>query len=368
MAGQTTPSVSRGVLLIADISGYTMFLKESELEHANGVLSGLLSVLVEGTKPPLAISRLEGDAVFSYGIDVGAIRGQTFVEMIEAIYIAFRRAMEQMVLNTSCDCRACANIEGLDLKFIVHHGEFMIQSVGSYRELVGTDVNLAHRLSKNTVTASTGIKAYAIYTAGAVAGLGIENLTGDWLAHREAYDVGEVDCFVADMGPIWAAARQRSVIEIPDREVKGKASVEIDLPLERVWDRLTNPEYRRMLIGSDRQVLTGKGSGRLGQGDVYDCYHGDVVVPSLILEWLPFTRILTRDLIHVPGSTVYLLVDYTLQPTEGGTTLTMAAARPTGPKLGRAVFPTVLPKLMQGVETALGLFKERLEAEAMAAS
>ena len=357
-------SPSRGILLIADITGYTTFLKESELEHAHGVLSDLLSVLVEGTRPPLAISRLEGDAVFSYGIDSGSVGGQTFVEMIEAIYVAFRRAIEQMVLNTRCDCNACANVGGLDLKFIVHHGEFLIQSIGTYRELVSIDVNVAHRLTKNSVTESTGIRAYAVYTAAAVDGLGIAHMTGEWLRHREVYDAGEIECWVVGMSPIWVAARNRSVIEIADSEVRGKAAVEIALPMERVWDRLANPEYRRMLVGSDRQELTGKRTGRLGKGDVFQCYHGNTVVPSVILEWLPFARILTKDLIHVPGATVYLLVDYTLQPIEGGTLLTMACARPTGSALGRAVFPSVLPKLMKGVETALALFKDRVEAEA----
>ena len=72
---------------------------------------------------------------------------------------------------------------------------------------------------------------------------------------------------------------------------------------------------------------------------------------------------LTKDLIHVPGSTVYLLVDYTLTSTDEGTLLTIAAARPTGPKVGTDVFPSVLPKLMEGAATALGLFKERIEAD-----
>jgi hypothetical protein len=44
----------------------------------------------------------------------------------------------------------------------------------------------------------------------------------------------------------------------------------------------------------------------------------------------------------------------------------MAGARPTGSALGRAVFPSVAPKITKGIETAVVLFKERLEAEAMA--
>jgi hypothetical protein len=231
--------------------------------------------------------------VFSYGIDTGELSGQTVVEMIEAIYIAFRRAIEQMALNSTCDCNACANLGALDLKFMIHHGEFLIQTIGANRELVGSEVIVAHRLAKNKVTPTTGVRAYAIYTTSAVEALDIAHLTGEWIPHREVYDTGEVECWVADMTPAWEAARNRSVIEIPESEYRGKASVEIALPVERVWDRLADPEYRRILVGSDRQVRAGK--GRLGRGDVYQCHHGDNVVPSVILEWLPFTRILTRD-------------------------------------------------------------------------
>lgn len=67
--------------------------------------------------------------------------------MIESIYIAFRRAMEQMVLNTRYECNACANIGGLDMKFIVHRGEFLVQTIASYQELLGRDVHAAHRLT-----------------------------------------------------------------------------------------------------------------------------------------------------------------------------------------------------------------------------
>jgi hypothetical protein len=51
-----------GYLLIADITGYTQYLSESELEHAQETLTALLEVRVENTRPPLVISRLEGDA------------------------------------------------------------------------------------------------------------------------------------------------------------------------------------------------------------------------------------------------------------------------------------------------------------------
>lgn len=58
--------VQSGYLLLADISGYTAFLSESELEHARDTLTDLLGLLIDHARPPLVISKLEGDAVFSY--------------------------------------------------------------------------------------------------------------------------------------------------------------------------------------------------------------------------------------------------------------------------------------------------------------
>ena len=222
---------------------------------------------------------------------------------------------------------------------------------------------MAHRLTKNTVTASTGVKAYALYSQAAVEGLGISNLVGEWIGHREEYDAGEVEVWVEDMRPVWEAARQRSVIDIPDADIADKASIEIALPIEVVWDRVANADYRRMLVGSDRQELTGKEEGRIGIGDVFQCYHGDAVVPSVILEWFPFTRLVTNDLIHVPGHTIYLTVDYRLESIEGGTRLTMVAARPTGTSDALASFAAVAPHIMEAVRTALTGFKDRIEAE-----
>ena len=59
-------SIESGILLIADISGYTRFLASSELEHAQDSLRSLLNLIIEHTRAPLVISRLEGDAVISY--------------------------------------------------------------------------------------------------------------------------------------------------------------------------------------------------------------------------------------------------------------------------------------------------------------
>ena len=125
-----------GHIVISDITGYTEFLSQSELEHAEDSLRSLLNLMLEHTRPPLIVSRLEGDAVISYALDGSFLQGQTLVETLESTYVAYRQALQRMILNTTCTCNACRNIPNLDLKFFVHYGSFMLQALGSYTELI----------------------------------------------------------------------------------------------------------------------------------------------------------------------------------------------------------------------------------------
>src|SRR5689334_4242430 len=181
-------STQHGYFLIADITGYTQYLSSSELEHAQQTLTALLNLLIQHTKPPLIISRLAGDAVISYGLRDGFLQPQVFLETTEDTYVSFRQLLELMVRNTTCPCNACRNIGSLDLKFFVHYGEFAVQRLDAHDELVGSDVNLVHRLTKNHVTEVTGLKAYALYTGAAIDQLGLSAETTQLQSLEERYE------------------------------------------------------------------------------------------------------------------------------------------------------------------------------------
>jgi hypothetical protein len=53
--------------------------------------------------------------VFSYAFENAFTDGRTFLDLIETTYVAFRRAIDSMVLNNSCQRNACANVSSLDL-------------------------------------------------------------------------------------------------------------------------------------------------------------------------------------------------------------------------------------------------------------
>jgi uncharacterized protein DUF2652 len=59
------------VLLIADISGYTKFLRLHRLStsHAQQVITELLESVIDAATPPLKICEVEGDAEFFYAMD-----------------------------------------------------------------------------------------------------------------------------------------------------------------------------------------------------------------------------------------------------------------------------------------------------------
>jgi uncharacterized protein YndB with AHSA1/START domain len=314
-------------------------LSESELEHAQGTLTDLLELLIEHTRPPLQVSGLAGDAVLSYSLDDGFVSPQTFIESLEDTYVAFRRAIELMVLNNTCQCNACANVSSLDLKFFVHHGTFVLQKVGEYRELVGSDVNLVHRLLKNTVKSQLGLRAYILCTDAAERALGLDGAGPDRIRHVEQLsEFGDVVTWIRDMHPVFEERKDEALITYGDDEVLTTIETTIALPPEIVWDYLNQSRFRDILMGSDRHELSDRPGNRVGEGTVYQCYHGNHAIPQVVLEWRPVRRVVVRMTAPVPGGPVDVLIDFTLTPIEEGTRFTEILARLEGPILGRAVF------------------------------
>ncbi|MFO7549263.1 MAG: DUF2652 domain-containing protein [Acidimicrobiia bacterium] len=356
----------RGFILIADITGYTRYLNRSELDHAQSTLTDLLELLVDRTRPPLVVSRLEGDAVLSYALDSGLVTPQTFIEAIEDTYVAFRRAIEMMVLNNTCRCNACANVSSLDLKFFIHHGSFMFQTVGGYQELVGSDVNLIHRLLKNTVTDRTGFGAYVLCTDAAEAALGLGDVARTTMVrHQEMVDdFGEVTVWIKDMHPVFEARKDDELISYSRDEVIDTFEIEIGLPPELVWDYLHQTEFRDTLMGSDRHEVRDRVEGRVGQGSVYQCYHGKQVLPQVVLEWRPFERTVVKQIVPVLGGPVEFLMDFGLTDANGATRLTQTLARLSGRLIRRLVVRAMVRTMhRQGLRDSEE-FRRRIEADA----
>jgi hypothetical protein len=306
----------QGFLIISDITGYSKYVNESELEHARDSLTALLNLLLDHTKSPLVLSKLEGDAVFSYAPKHGFLQGQTLLDMIETTYASFRKALELMVLNTTCTCNACRNLPNLDLKFFVHFGEYMTQKFGSFTELVGNDVNLVHRLAKNHIKEKTGFKAYAAFTRSVMDALGLAEFQNTLIPHREAFaDVGDVQLYIHDMHSVWDRLKDRVRIEVKPEDALVVREYSFPVPPSICWEYLTKPEFRALVLGASEVELRNGAQGRAAVNSAYYCYHGKMETRILIMDWQPFEQYTTD------GGTplgVSFSMTFKLEPIEGG--------------------------------------------------
>jgi len=316
-----------GYLVLADISGFTSYLAQVELDHANAVLTELLDGIVARFKTLLAISKLEGDAVFAYLPAPRLARGETLLELIESTYAAFRDQVTAATRRTTCECRACLAIPGLDLKFFVHFGDYMLQNISGIHELVGSDVNLIHRLTKNHITEQTGWKAYVLFTETALTRLGLD-LEG-LHARVETYDhLGDVNTFSLDLRLRYEAvvAARREIVTPEEADLTTVHLYSVPPPV--LWEWLNDP-YKRSLYTFDPATFTAvfKPGGRTGVGARTHCVHGKkVAMVETILDWRPFEYYTVQQII--PPFTIRATFRLTPEPN-GGTRLQVT-------ELGRA--------------------------------
>ena len=188
----------KGYLLLADISGYTSFVARTEIEHAEMAISMLLETVIEKLSPLFTIAKLEGDAVFAYLPEDRLPDCNTMLSLIDDTYFKFRDFAYALHSQATCPCRACQAIPTLDLKFMVHHGEFIVQQVAGIRDLLGNDVTLVHRLAKNSVSQSTGWHGYVLFTDQSLECM--QASKKPFLQQAETYEhLGEVKTYVMDL-------------------------------------------------------------------------------------------------------------------------------------------------------------------------
>lgn len=275
-----------GYLLIADISGYTAYLTSTEQDHAGGVIAGLLEALVTRLGDPLHLWRLEGDAVLAYTTDPSFPDGHTFLTICDDLYRGFVSRRLEIETNSTCDCRACANVSGLDLKIIVHHGSFEEFTIGPMSDISGSDAILVHRMAKTAVKQATGIHSYCLISQAAFEHMGAPQGLAPYSEELEHF--GEVQMHAYDLGAAWErfrAARKR--VRVSREEALWVVPFELPLARTQAWELLTAPRARRQWQGMIAVSIEGEG-GRPAPGTRYHCVHELGEFSAEVVDWEPF--------------------------------------------------------------------------------
>ena len=355
------PTAEKACFVIADISGYTHFVSGVELDHAQDIIADIMDTLVRALRPPFRLAKFEGDAAFVYAL-ADKVDGSLLQDSIEQAYFAFRKRLRSIKQASTCECEACRRMGSLDVKFVVHHGEFIRQKMAGREELAGRDVILVHRLLKNDVGKTFGPHAYALYSDDCVRATGIDPSAQGLKDHAEAIEhIGETKCWVSDLEEAWNRETETARNLVPRAGAYMLIERDFAAPKQAMWDLVTSPQHHARWQESDG-VVENNAKGRRGAGTQNHCLHGKDAVIEDIIDWRPFDYVTLTALMPIPGAPK-ILFSYTFEDRDdGGCRFEFRIAKPKPKDLPfyERVGPAIEAKFNGGFDILLSMAAERL--------
>jgi hypothetical protein len=357
------PKTESACFAIADISGYTHFVSGVELDHAQDIIADIMDTLVRALRPPFRLAKFEGDAAFVYAL-ADKVDGPLLQDSIEQAYFAFRKRLRSIKQASSCECQACSRMQSLDVKFVVHHGEFIRQKMSGREELAGRDVILVHRLLKNEVGKTFGPHAYALYSDACVQAMGIDPAAQGLLEHVETIEhIGETKCWVSDLEGAWTRETESARSLVPRADAYMLIERDFAAPRQVVWDLVTSPKHHTRWQRSDG-LIENNANGRRGAGTQNHCLHGKDAVIEDIVDWRPFDYVTLTALLPIPGAPK-LLFSYIFEERDDGDAhfeLRIAKPKPKDLPFYERLRPTIEANFTAGFDILRSMVAERAAA------
>jgi hypothetical protein len=147
---ETNRDIVPALICIPDMTGFTRFMSETDIDFSRKVIPPLLQTIVNSNVLDLKLSEIEGDAVLFYR--TGPLPTlQELVEQCKMFYVDFGHRLTLLKQQHADDYKKHVSSSRLGLKIIVHYGEVSLSPIGDRVKLFGEDVITAHRLLKNSV-------------------------------------------------------------------------------------------------------------------------------------------------------------------------------------------------------------------------
>jgi hypothetical protein len=272
-----SPRIRTGFFIIADISGYTSFLTDTELGHAQEIIEEIIRLLLDHIQPPLKIVQLEGDAVFYYVPEEMLPEPERLLEHIEACY---------------CD----------------------------FVSVAGPGIILLHRLLKNGVTEKTGLRGYALMTNAYLDRIGMPSSI---TAHTETYEhIGEVRCGLHDLQAYEHKMRDVKRVYLERGDADYIYERILAASPELLWSFIIDPERRKLYQTIKELKPVRNSSGRMGIGAEFHCDHGAFTRVTQMLDWRPFhymTNTTVQSFHKLPLKSPKAMVTFNSSPLTAGT-------------------------------------------------
>ncbi|HEX5170588.1 MAG TPA: DUF2652 domain-containing protein [Cyclobacteriaceae bacterium] len=275
--------MTKGFLVLADITGFTPFVATTELEHSQEILQEMLKGIISFLTPTFRLAEVEGDAVFVYTDKLP--RHDMILEIIESVYFNFRDKKASYYRIRTCHCKACEMASTLDLKFIVHYGDYVMNDAGGKKKPLGSSVNIAHRLLKNHVMDATGWTAYALFTKDCLDA--IQTYPDNLHDQVEEYEhIGKVQTFSVNLDKQYQnyLSERRVYLRAEDADLVVYKDFPVPAPI--LWEWSNDPKKRtRWAVGSDWRVRS-RPNRNTRRGGTNHCVNSKVI--ERILDYRPF--------------------------------------------------------------------------------
>ena len=131
------------LLFIPDISGYSNFVNDTEINHAQHIIEELLDGIIDSNNIGLEVSEIEGDAIFFFRPGKAPTVAELLAQ-VQKMFVNFHAQLKRYETHRICDCGACSTANELTLKFVAHYGPIAENKIKGRKSLFGKDVIIAH--------------------------------------------------------------------------------------------------------------------------------------------------------------------------------------------------------------------------------
>ena len=138
------------LICIPDITGFTRFMAETNLEFSRKIIPPLLRNIVSSNTLNLKVGEIEGDAILFYRY--GTLPSfKELVDQCKNFYINFTQELESLKNEFPDDFAKYISSNKLALKIVLHAAEMTSTHIEGIIKLIGEDVVVVHKLLKNSV-------------------------------------------------------------------------------------------------------------------------------------------------------------------------------------------------------------------------
>jgi hypothetical protein len=319
MANTSMPSQAQPALLfIPDISGFTQFVNDTEINHARHIIEELLNLIIESNHLGLEVSEIEGDAILFCRTGPPP-SGSELLDQVKKMFSQFHFHLQKYDTHRICNCSACKSANSLTLKFIAHYGEVTFNQVQQHKKLFGIDVITVHRLLKNDIDK----REYALFTDRLISVTqdwesGVKSSGSDLKTISQEYDTGRIDYSYLTLEHLYQEIPQ---LKPDDFRLNGHtASVMnteaiIEAPLDLVFNVASDVMWRPKWIPESDPETTNVNTQIPQAGQTHKCISKGPVMVAHDFQ-------IEKDVIHFTETDLkksYCCV-YTLTRTEDGKT------------------------------------------------